>query len=162
MIAAALYFGLRKEDKERGFLENFSSPTVLPTPLPSFQPTSTQVLATPTPTLTPTLNPTQEISWTKSDLLAALAEKTGIPEEEIEFSVGEELKKEGGVLLRGGVSRRGEMGGAAFFAVVDETGVRVTFAGQGVPQCSEVDPYGYPFSWADYCVDEGGNTVRRQ
>ncbi|MCD6225618.1 hypothetical protein J7J95_00850 [bacterium] len=101
------------------------------------------------------------MGWRKSDLIAALSEKTGIPEDEIHFSVGEQIKKEDKILLRGGVSREGEMGGAAFFAVVDENGVKVTYAGQGVPLCSEVNPHDYPLSWADYCVDENGNTVPR-
>ena len=101
------------------------------------------------------------MTWTKSDILQALAIKTGIPEDKIEFSIGDQIKEGNRVLLRGTVSREGEMGGAGFFAAVDNRGVKVTYTGQGVPKCSEVNPYGYPKSWADYCINAQGQTVRR-
>jgi cytoskeletal protein RodZ len=136
-----------------------ASPTVAPTPTetePASSPTLPPAHATsPSPTAPP------ELIWKKSDLIKALSEKTGIPEAEVVFSVGDQVKESNRLLLRGGVSRQGETGGAAFFAVVDENGTKVTFAGQGVPACSEVNPYNYPLSWADYCVNSQGDTVAR-
>ena len=156
VIAGGIYFGLGNISRHPG--------GTVPQPTASVSPA--QVTATPTPTPTPT--PTQappttpaEITWTKSDLIAALSQKTGIPANEIKFSVGKQIKKPGKVLLNGSVSRQGEMGGAGFFAIVNASGVKVTYAGQGVPQCSEVNPYGYPLSWADYCVNSQGQTVKR-
>jgi hypothetical protein len=159
LIALALYFGLSQPES---FFPQKNKASVSPYPSP--KPTSPPPPATtgqPSPSLSPTPTPTPEITWTKSDLITALSQKTGIPENEIKFSVGKRVKREGKILLNGGVSREGEIGGAAFFAVVDQNGVKVTFTGQGVPQCSEVNPYGYPISWADYCVDEQGNTIPR-
>jgi hypothetical protein len=159
LIAAALYFGLT--NKKVSLVPNRHQASLLPSPAVSNTPPR-QISPQPSPTgkrPTPTL--ALEISYRKSDLLAALSEKTNIPENEINFSVSEEIKKENKILLRGSVSREGEMGGAAFFAVVDKNGVTVTFTGQGVPQCSEVNPYGYPVAWVDYCVDGNGQTVAR-
>ena len=156
LIAVALYFGLTQKGFPIGSSKTTNQVSLSPTSLPSPSPTVSAKLST-----IPSPAPTAEIIWKKSDLITALSQKTGIPEGKINFSVGEEIKKEGKVLLRGGVSREGEMGGAGFFAVVDVNGVTVTYAGQGVPQCSEVNPYGYPLSWVDYCVDEQGHTVAR-
>ncbi len=153
-IAAGVYFGLNSMGRQKGV---------------SLQPTiavrlTRRAIATPLPTVPPTQAPTATpapITWAKSDLIAALSQKTGIPKNEIKFSVGKQIKRANSVLLNGSVSRQGEMGGAAFFAVVDAGGVKVTFTGQGVPQCSEVNPYGYPLSWVDYCVNSQGQTVKR-
>ena len=159
LVAAALYFGLTKP--KPSFLSNQTMNQISPTVsiLPTMTPTSSspaKMAQKP-----PSSSPAKEISWKKSDLITALSQKTGISENEIKFSVGQEIKKEGKILLNGSVSREGEMGGAAFFAVVDQGGVKITFTGQGVPNCAEVNPYGYPISWVDYCVDQGGNTVAR-
>jgi len=158
VIALALYWGLTSRREKAGQEVSLMvtptpslSPSSVPSPLPS-----SSLSASPVPSITP------EIFWRKSDLIAALSQKTNIPEDEISFSVGEEIKKTDRVLLKGGVSRQGEMGGAAFFALVNAQGVQVTFVGQGVPRCDEVNPYGYPLSWADYCLDENGQTVARE
>ena len=161
-IAVALYLGLTRA--KLSFVPrqttNQSSPTVVSSPPPQLTSTlnptgSSQPSSIPSPTLKP------EITWKKSDLIVALSQRTTIPENEIKFSVGNETEKDNKILLRGTVSREGEMGGAGFFAVVDQNGVQVTYAGQGVPQCSEVNPYGYPVSWADYCLDQNNNVVPR-
>ncbi len=159
IIAAGLYFGLKEG------LKNISTNKITVsqnqdhntkvTPLPSNTPTPQE---TPTPSATPT---PAEISWTKSDIIKALSKKTHIPEGEIKFSIGQKVTKKDKVLIKGAVSRKGEMGGAGFFGVINEEGVNITYVGQGVPRCSEVNPYGYPLSWADYCVKDNGQVVRR-
>jgi len=151
VIAIALYFGLSQRH------------VVAPSQQPLVSPSSEITPTTETSiTQIPTVTQAQEVTWTKTDLIAALSAKTGIPEAEIKFSTGEEVDQGNTKLLRGTVSREGEMGGGGFFAVVSTGGVNVTYTGQGVPLCSEVNPYGYPLSWADYCImDGGGNTVRR-
>ena len=160
VVAAAVYLGLSKLSlKSKGIIEKQTSQKE-----EVISPSATSPMNSPSPTLTPTNTPTPtpaEITWTKSDILQALVQKTGIPEDKITFSISKEIKEKDKVLLRGGVSEKGAMGGAMFFAVVDKDGVKVTYAGNGVPLCSEVNPYGYPKSWADYCVDENGNTVKR-
>jgi len=170
LIAVAIYLGLtQKLTFEKQSQEESGSKSVTSIPTTGEEEPATKEELAPSPTVEPTAvtsptsspTPTPEITWRKSDIITALSEKTGIPEDEINFSIGEQLDQGDKILLRGGVSREGEMGGAAFFAVVDENGVQVTYAGQGVPECSEVNPYGYPTSWADYCVDENGQTVAR-
>lgn len=143
VIAAALYFGLVKS----------KNPTTQPTGTQTPTPIATQV-SQPTPEASP------EITWTKSDLISALSTKTGIPEAEVVFSTGDTVDYNNTKLIRGTVQRQGEMSGAGFFAVADANGVTVTYVGQGVPDCSDVNPYGYPTSWADYCMS-GGATVQR-
>ena len=151
LIAGGVYFGLKEGLKKDQFdLQPSPEASVIPSAKPT---------PIPTPTSTPT--PVPEISWTKSELRKALSRKSGIPESELKFSVGDEIKKPGKILLRGSLGREGEMGGAGFFAVVNDQGIKVTYVGQGVPECSEVNPYGYPTSWADYCLDSSGQTVKR-
>ena len=53
------------------------------------------------------------------------------------------------------------MGGAGFLGYIDNTGVHITYAGQGVPECKDVNPYNYPTSWADYCTSQNGDTIKR-
>lgn len=152
VIAVAVYFGLTKDTPliPRTNTENMTEQ--------SLQPTDSSVLQTPS--LSSTVAPPSEITWTKSDIITALSVKTGIPEAQVVFSIGETVDRGATKLIRGTVQRQGETGGAGFFAVADVNGVIVTYSGQGVPECSEVNPYGYPLSWADYCMD-GGNTVSR-
>lgn len=157
LIALAIYFGFVQQNKGKSASSPAVSPVVESTAVAV--PTSTPIEPTIVNTEVP--SPTPEIVWKKSDLISALSSKTGIPENEINFSTGDEINQGDKVLLRGTVSREGEMGGAGFFAVVDENGVKVTYVGQGVPACDEVNQYGYPLSWADYCIDNNGDTIAR-
>ncbi len=166
IIAGGVYFGLTQAKINLPNM-NQSQEEV------SLSPKVTQsasITAKVTKSLTPSLPPTTaatatptlaEITWTKNELIQALSQKTGIAENKIKFSTGEQVKQPTKVLLRGTVSEEGAMGGAGFFAVVDQTGVQVTYVGQGVPQCTEVNPYGYPKSWADYCMNAQGKAIKR-
>ncbi len=157
IISLGIYFGLRREAM------------VVPNiPTAPVSPASRQLAPSPTVILTPSLAPTvatvtatPEITWAKSDIIAALSQKTGIAQNKIKFSLGEQIKKPGKILIRGAVNEEGSISGAGFFGYIDSQGVHITYVGQGVPECSQVNPYGYPLSWADYCVDASGQTVRR-
>ncbi len=109
----------------------------------------------------PQKNRAPDITFTKSELVKALSDATYIDEDKVNFSVGDQIKEPDKILLRGTVIEEGAMDGAEFFAVVDKNGINITFVGQGVPDCKDVNPYGYPKSWMDYCIDENGNTVER-
>jgi len=155
IIAVALYAGLTNRQTAS------SVPLSVPSQTNEAPQPSDVSNAVESTTAVATISPSPvEITWTKSDIVAALSAKTGIPQAEIVFSTGETVDNGNTKLIRGTVQRQGDMGGAGFFAVADADGVTVTYAGQGVPECSEVNPYGYPLSWADYCMD-AGNTVRR-
>jgi hypothetical protein len=87
----------------------------------------------------------------------ALVAKTGISRDKLTFSLGEST----GWIARGTVSDEGETGDAGFFAAKDMEGAWiVTFVGQGVSTCDEVNPYGYPKDWADYCIRDGAVVLR--
>lgn len=82
----------------------------------------------------------------------ALVAKTGIPEGEMVASVAQST----GRVARGTVSRAGEEDGGLFLAARDTQGVWVvTFVGNGVPDCADVEPYGYPAGWVDACMRDG-------
>jgi len=153
LIALAIYFGLTQEPTT--IVKETPQKLLKETVTPSSSVDEAKQEISPTPSQKP------KITWTKSDLTAALSEKTGIPKDEIVFNVSSELDQGDKVLLRGTISRQGEASGAGFFAVVDSHGTQVTYTGQGVPKCSEVDPYGYPTSWADYCLNVENNPIRR-
>ncbi len=163
IIAGGLYLGLKEglsgmATHQKTITSSKQNITSTSSNTITSQPT---VTTPPSSTLTPTPTP-EEISWTKTDIIKALSKKTNIPEDKIKFSIGEKIEKKDKVLIKGGVSREGEMGGADFMGVIDKDGVKITYVGQGVPSCSEVDPYGYPLSWADYCINESGQTIRRK
>ncbi len=149
-IAAGLYLGLQKTTLPAKI-------TISVTPIPTPAPTAPPATPSPQPP-----SPTPEITWTKSDLIKALSQKTGIPEDKITFSLGDKITRPDKILIRGAVSQKGAIGGGGFFGYIDHQGVHITYTGQGVPQCSEVDPYGYPLSWADYCLNSQGQLVRRK
>lgn len=44
------------------------------------------------------------------------------------------------------------MSGAGFFGYCNLEKCEITFIGQGVPKCSEVNLYNYSLSWTDYCL----------
>jgi len=88
----------------------------------------------------------------------ALLQKSNIPENKLQFSIGENT----GQIARGTVKNKDDMGGAMWFAAKDSQNQwTITFIGQGVPDCTQVNPYHYPLSWSDYCMDSHGNTVHR-
>ncbi len=147
IISAGIYFGLQhsKPTPSNSQTQTAFSPQPTPTPTPSPSPTST---------------PTPEITWTKSDIITALHQKTGIPLDKIEYSLSEPLKRNQRLLIRGTVKNKDDIGGAGFFGYIDTQGVHITYTGQGVPDCSQVNPYGYPLSWVDYCL-QNGQAVKR-
>ncbi len=87
----------------------------------------------------------------------ALLRKTNIPKSDLEFEIADNT----GTIARGTVKNKNEMAGAGWFATKNNNTWTVTYVGQGVPQCSEVNPYNYPISWVDYCINSQGQTVHR-
>jgi hypothetical protein len=158
LIGLGLYLGLRqnnlktqtslKEDNEK--MITISSP-----PTPTSIPTLTKTLS---PTSFPTVGiPQVNEEQIKKGLLA----KTNISEDKLIFSIGERFARENKIFIRGTVRNKDEEHGAGFFAYCDLEKCEVTFVGQEVPKCSEVNPYSYPREWADYCIDEKGEIVKR-
>lgn len=158
VIGVALYFGLRDPEPPTG---NVGDVTIVePTGEipPSYRGNGTPEMPPAEPGNGTGMAIPPEMPVSAEDMIRdALVAKTGIPEDELDFSVGENTEW----IARGTVRREGEPGGAGFFAAKDMEGVWiVTYVGQGVPECDEVNPYGYPTTWADYCM-EGGVAVPR-
>ena len=154
VIAIGFYFGLREVFHPQQIGIAPTTPITSSTPAPS--PIATSAV---NPTTIP--SPTPKISWTNGDITTALSQKTGIAADKINFSVSDKISAGDKILIRGGVSEKGTIGGAGFFGYIDQSGVHITYSGQGVPPCSAVNPYHYPLSWADYCINAQGQTVRR-
>jgi hypothetical protein len=163
IIATSLYFALKpKGDNSLKLNQNQEK-----------QKTKTTLTSTPTPTkeiisLTtasiPTEKPTSTIGvpvLNENQIKQGLLSKTIIPEDKLEFKIGERIDRENKILIRGTLRSKDEESGAGFFAYCDLEKCEVTFVGQEVPKCSEVNPYGYPLSWADYCMNEVGEVVKR-
>jgi len=115
------------------------------------EPTQPETKQNPTSTNIPTQAPTDH------DLIeSALIDETEIDPDSLEFDISEN----DGSVARGSVRDINSIGGAMWFAAKTNNTWQVTFVGHGVPECDQVNPYNYPTSWVDYCMD-GANTVAR-
>ncbi|GAB4218766.1 MAG: hypothetical protein Fur009_1510 [Candidatus Microgenomates bacterium] len=162
VIAVSLYFALKPIGstliKKEKVVENEQKLEISPTSISQEINTSPTTVSIPTEKPSPTLGiPVLNENQIKQGLLS----KTIIPDDKLEFQIGERIDRENKILLRGTVKSKDEESGAGFFAYCNLQKCEVTFVGQEVPKCSEVNPYGYPLSWADYCLDEGGEVVKR-
>ena len=105
----------------------------------------------PSPSPVPTLTDEEAIRQ-------ALLAKLGWTVAELDFSMGENS----GTVARGTVKKVGEMHGAGWFAGKDGAGNWViAYIGQGVPSCSEIQPFNFPTTWISHCLDGSGNTITR-
>ena len=90
----------------------------------------------------------------------ALLQVSNIPENKLEF----EIADNNGQIARGTIKNKDDQGGAGWFAAKNQNTQnkwKVTYIGQGVPKCTEVNPYNYPTSWADYCLNSQGQAIAR-
>ncbi|MDH7476075.1 MAG: hypothetical protein QHH09_01220 [Microgenomates group bacterium] len=139
-------------------VENEQKLEISPTSISEAINISTTTASIPTEKPSPTLGvPVLNENQIKQGLLS----KTIIPENKLEFQIGERVDRENKILIRGTVKNKDEESGAGFFSYCDLQKCEVTFVGQEVPKCSEVNPYGYPLSWADCCVNEEEKLIKR-
>ncbi|NPA92082.1 MAG: hypothetical protein GXO56_00195 [Chloroflexi bacterium] len=94
---------------------------------------------------------------TQEAIRQALLARLGWPADQLSFDIAE-IRGEYAV---GSLSRVGEMGGAAWFAVHSNGQWVILHIGQGVPYCEELEPFNPPTDWISHCVDVTGNTVQR-
>jgi len=159
IIGAFLYFGLREPEPPTRQLEGGDQSSEENSS--TYQGDGTRgepPIGTPSePDGTVAIPPEPVMLSDEGMIREALVAKTGISRDRLTFSLGEST----GWIARGTVSDEGETGDAGFFAAKDMEGVRiVTFVGQGVPTCDEVNPYGYPTAWADYRIRDGSVVLR--
>src|SRR3989344_8716630 len=102
---------------------------------------------------------TQKAKETVSDevlLKKAVSEKTGIA---IDIIVVE-ISKNTGKYAKGLVNAKGEtVGGGYWLAVKSDVKWTVVFDGQSTPECSQVDPQGFPADMVPERFDASGNVV---
>lgn len=127
---------------EEGVLE--PTEAVSPTRLPATV-TATTVPPSPTPTVSD-----EEV------IKQGLIEKTGIPDEDLEYSIS----YNDGQVARGSVRSKNEISGAAWFAGKKNGEWVIAYVGQGVPECSEIEPFNFSIDWISHCM-EGDVAVER-
>lgn len=104
--------------------------------------------------------PHKKVLSDKEAIKQSLLQVSEIPENKLEF----EIADNNGQIARGTVKNKDDQGGAGWFAAKKQNTQnkwKVTYIGQGVPKCTEVNPYNYPTSWADYCLNSQGQAVAR-
>lgn len=162
IIGLSLYFALKPKTDNNSLKvsqnQNSQKTETIITSTPTKEVISPTIASIPTEKPVPTVGiPVLNENQIKQSLLS----KTIIPEDKLEFKIGERIDRENKILIRGTLRSKDEESGAGFFAYCDLEKCEVTFVGQEVPKCSEVNPYGYPLSWADYCMNEVGEVVKR-
>ncbi len=88
---------------------------------------------------------------------AALATRTGIAVEELDFTIGVNT----GNHAWGNVRKAGTVSGGYYLAAKVDDGWIVAYDGQAMPSCTEVDPFLFPTSMVPSCLDEAMNIVDR-
>ena len=119
---------------------------------------TTQPILTQAADAAPTSVPPSAIpTLTDEELIRqALLARTGWTDAELDFSMGDNT----GTLARGTLKKVGEMQGAAWFAGKNNAGNWViTYIGQGIPECSEIQGFNFPTEWISHCVDANGNVI---
>ncbi|MDP2720485.1 MAG: hypothetical protein Q8O75_00890 [bacterium] len=105
---------------------------------------------------------TQKSDETGSDdvlLKKAVSEKTGIAIDIIVVEISENTGK----YAKGLVNAKGETVGGGYWLAVKTSGKwTIVYDGQATPECSQVDPPGFPASMVPECFDETGNIVTRK
>ena len=91
-------------------------------------------------------------------LKKAVSEKTGIAIDTIVFEISENTGK----YAKGLVNAKGETVGGGYWLAIKSGGKwTVVFGGQNTPECSLVDPPGFPADMVPECFDASGNVVTR-
>ncbi len=89
----------------------------------------------------------------------ALAKETSVSEDSLEVAISQQID----IFAKGTVSTKGEeTGGGYFLAFKDNGNWSIVYNGQATPDCSMVNPFGFPISLAPECLDANGGLVERQ
>ena len=121
-------------------------------------PQATQSART-TKSATPSTQKADEAVSDEVLLKKAVSKKTGIAIDIIVVKISENTGK----YARGLVNAKGEtVGGGYWLAVKSDGKWAVVFDGQNTPECSQVDPPGFPVDMVPECFDASGNVVTRK
>ena len=112
-----------------------------------------------TKSATPSSQPVEKTESDEDLLKKAVSEKTGIAIDIIVVEVSENTGK----YAKGLVSAKGETVGGGYWLAVKTSGKwTIVYDGQSTPECSQVDPPGFPDSMVPECFDASGNLVTRK
>lgn len=93
------------------------------------------------------LNPIDRSTYDSLAIQAALVEYTGIPPEEIEFTIDQNT----GLHANGTVSQKAAISGGHYLAVKVEGTWIVVFDGQDAPFCADIEAYNFPSEILPFC-----------
>ncbi len=120
--------------------------------------TATESAKEATKSATPSSKKAEETESDAVLLKKVVSEKTGISMDIIIVDV----EKNTGKHATGLVTAKGEMMGGGYWLALKTDGKwSVVFDGQSTPECTLVDPSGFPVNMVPECVDVNGNVVTR-
>ena len=120
--------------------------------------TSTESAEEATKSATPISKKAEETESDAVLLKKVVSEKTGINIDIVIVDVEENTGKH----AKGLVTAKGEMMGGGYWLALKTDGKwSVVFDGQNTPECTLVDPSGFPVDMVPECVDVNGNVVTR-
>lgn len=125
--------------------------------LPGTSQVSTQPTLVPTilPTSIPTFSPTGVSD--EDGIKAAFAKKYNKPISDISVSIS----KKDATHVWGTVKFAGDIAGGWFLAFKEATGWIIVADGNGVILCKDIQPFNFPVSMVEECVDQNGKVVKR-
>ena len=132
-ISAAIYFGGQKSAKV---------PTVIVS-----EPTQSQIEVTVTPTEAPD---------DLSPIAIAIGKEFGTDPTKYIITKSKQV----GDYAIGGVTEKGEQGGAQWWGVMENGVWKYIYSGQSYPNCSVIAPYQIPKALLDSCMDDATNTLK--
>jgi hypothetical protein len=119
----------------------------------SSQSTSSQTIVNPVISPIPSSNSNSDLD----QITQALALKMGTSASNLVVSV----KSNTGDFASGNVGEKNAAGGELWIAAKTSSGWIIATAGNGIPLCSEVDPFKVPVALADTCTDAKDNVINR-
>lgn len=92
-------------------------------------------------------------------ITAALVTKTGTAADVIAVTIS----SNDGKYVKGTVGAKGEETGSGYFLAVKlNSDWLIVYSGQATPECSSINPHGFPLALVPECLDSNGNLVARQ
>ncbi len=124
-----------------------------PAPTPSPAPTIEQPVSSPTFTATPTQTTVSDVE----SIRAALAAKYSKRPSETNLTIS----KQTDVHAWGSFKFEGDIAGAWFLAYKKPTGWIVVDDGNGTISCEKIEPYDFPVTLVESCVNANGKLINR-
>lgn len=99
----------------------------------------------------------EEEALDEAFIKAAVLERVGLEEEEVEFTITTNT----GTHAKGNIREVEAVGGGYWLAAKAEGEWVAVYDGQAHPTCEEIEPYDFPTDLVEECLDDEGNVVTR-